>query len=113
MLLLGVALFAPQNLPVILYKGSLLTLAGVGGYWLSRGLFPYGRPDQWLTGGRAAAMAHDVMLKVAELCPWMHAGAMDIGPGTVMLVAMTMACASMICRALVMLGAMLAVGLGL
>lgn len=112
-LLVGVAHLAPQNIPVILYKGSLLTLATVIGYLVSRWVFPYGRPDKWLAGDLAATMAHDVMRKVAELCPWMATGAMDIGPGTVMLVAMTVACVSMICRALLMLGAMLAVGLGL
>lgn len=39
---------APQQLPVVLYKLSLLSLAGIAGYWLDRHLFPYARPDSYL-----------------------------------------------------------------
>lgn len=39
---------APQQLPVSLYKLSLVTLAAVVGYWLDRSLFPYARPDIFL-----------------------------------------------------------------
>ncbi len=39
---------APQQLPVSLYKLSLVTLAAVVGYWLDRSLFPYARPDVFL-----------------------------------------------------------------
>ncbi|EGY26283.1 holin [Desulfovibrio sp. A2] len=108
-LLLGVARFAPQNLPVIMYKGSLLTLASVGGYWLARWVFPYGRPDQWLTGDRAVTLAASAGAMLSERM----GVSLPIGPGTVLAVAVGMACVSMICRALLMLGAMLAVGLGL
>lgn len=45
-LLLAVLALAPQQLPVSLYKLSLVTLAAVVGYWLDRSLFPYGRPDE-------------------------------------------------------------------
>lgn len=38
-------LLSPQQLPVSLYKLSLVTLAGVAGYWIDRSLFPYARPD--------------------------------------------------------------------
>lgn len=48
LLLVAVWLLAPQQLPVSLYKLSLLTLAGVVGYWLDRSFFPYARPDQFL-----------------------------------------------------------------
>lgn len=40
-------LLAPQQLPVTAYKLSLVTLAGVIGYWLDRSLFPYARPDSF------------------------------------------------------------------
>lgn len=43
-----VALIAPHQLPVSLYKFSLVSLAAVVGYWLDRSLFPYGRPDAFL-----------------------------------------------------------------
>lgn len=36
---------APQNLPVVIYKLSLVSLAGLLGYRLDRSLFPYARPD--------------------------------------------------------------------
>lgn len=45
LLLVVIALLAPQQLPVSLYKLSLVTTAGVVGYWLDRSLFPYARPD--------------------------------------------------------------------
>jgi hypothetical protein len=35
---------APAQLPVILYKLALVTLAAVLGYWLDRHMFPYARP---------------------------------------------------------------------
>lgn len=40
---------APHQLPVSLYKLSLVTLAAVVGYWLDRSLFPYARPDVFLS----------------------------------------------------------------
>ncbi|MBU0593372.1 MAG: putative holin [Gammaproteobacteria bacterium] len=39
---------APQQLPVTMYKISLITLAGLVGYWLDRSLFPYARPDAFV-----------------------------------------------------------------
>lgn len=48
-LLAAVWAIAPQQLPVSLYKLSLVTLAAVVGYWLDRSLFPYARPDAFLT----------------------------------------------------------------
>lgn len=47
-LLVAVWLLAPQQLPVSLYKLSLVTLAAVVGYWLDRSLYPYARPDDIL-----------------------------------------------------------------
>lgn len=48
-LMSGIWLLAPQQLPVSLYKLSLVTLAAVVGYWLDRSLFPYARPDVFLS----------------------------------------------------------------
>ena len=44
-LALVVWLMAPQQLPVSIYKLSLISLAAVAGYWIDRSLFPYARPD--------------------------------------------------------------------
>ena len=48
-LALVIGLIAPQQLPVTLYKLSLITLAAVAGYYLDRELFPYARPDRYLS----------------------------------------------------------------
>lgn len=39
---------APQQLPVTAYKLSLVTLAGVIGYWMDRSFFPYARPHVFM-----------------------------------------------------------------
>lgn len=49
LLALAIAVVAPQQLPVTLYKLSLIAIAAVGGYYIDRELFPYARPD-WLLG---------------------------------------------------------------
>lgn len=48
LLLIFIALLNPQQLPVSLYKLSLISEAGVAGYWLDRSLFPYARPDNFM-----------------------------------------------------------------
>ena len=58
-----VFLLAPQQIPVTLYKLSLITVAGVAGYWLDRALFPYARPDVYLSGyGKLAAFLFAVAM---------------------------------------------------
>lgn len=47
-LLAVIALVFPQQIGVSLYKFSLVSMAGVIGYWLDRSLFPYARPDSFL-----------------------------------------------------------------
>ena len=42
---LAVFLIAPQQLPVILYKLNLISLAAVAGYWIDRKAYPYARPQ--------------------------------------------------------------------
>jgi len=48
LLLACVWAIAPHQLPVSLYKLSLVSLAAVVGYWLDRSIFPYARPDGFL-----------------------------------------------------------------
>lgn len=48
-LLAAIGFTAPQQLPVALYKLSLITSAAWAGYWIDRSLFPYARPDAFLT----------------------------------------------------------------
>lgn len=85
LLTLAVALIAPQQVPVSLYKLNLIALAGVAGYWLDRALFPYARPDRFVDKVRRDR---------DDLC---SAG---------------LAMASMLRRAVVVAAAMVAVGLG-
>jgi len=49
LLLVSVWAIAPHQLAVSLYKLSLVSLAAVVGYWLDRSIFPYARPDGFLT----------------------------------------------------------------
>lgn len=84
-LLAAVVWLAPHQLPVSLYKLSLVAMAAVAGYWLDRSLFPYARPDR-LFGASAE-------------------------PGEHMPRALLVA-AAMIRRALIVAAAVLAVGLG-
>lgn len=43
-----IALIAPKQVPIAIYKLSLISLAGVAGYLLDRSIFPYARPDGYL-----------------------------------------------------------------
>ena len=47
-LLACIAVVSPVQLPVALYKLTLIALAAVIGYWLDRALGPYARPDSYL-----------------------------------------------------------------
>lgn len=64
---------APQQLPVTVYKLSLVSAAAVAGYWLDRSLFPYARPDELLeatgpsTLAFAAAMLRRALIVAAAM----------------------------------------------
>lgn len=53
-----VALASPQQLPVILYKLCLVMLAPCLLYWVDRWLFPYARPDRYLTADGLVMVNH-------------------------------------------------------
>lgn len=93
LLTLLVALLAPQQIGVSVYKLSLVATAGVAGYWLDRSLFPYARPDTWLVK------------------PWSpgapYVPDFAIQPGSEIIFA-----AAMLRRAIIVGAMMLAVGLG-
>lgn len=93
----AVLAIAPQQLPVSLYKLSLVTLAGVVGYWLDRSLFPYARPDVFLE-------LSGVEVDDDGACSPLH-----IAPSTTLLHLMGMA---MLRRAIIVAATMLAMGLG-
>lgn len=88
---------APQQAPVTLYKLSLVTTAGLVGYWLDRALFPYARPDEFIER-REFKRPHDPKVYFVK---------------TVILPDLTWAFSlSMIRRAIIIGCAMLAMGLG-
>jgi hypothetical protein len=88
---------APQQLPVSVYKISLIAIAGVVGYWLDRSLFPYARPDSF-QGSEVERESGGEEALCFEL---------DYEPPNDMLFAV-----SMVRRALIVAAAMIAVGLG-
>ena len=49
-LLVVIAFVSPVQLPVVLYKSALITLAAVLGYWIDRSLFPQTAPPPAKTG---------------------------------------------------------------
>lgn len=67
LLTLAVWWLAPQQLPVTLYKLSLVTVAAVAGYWIDRGLFPYARPDQVADELINAAMLRRAIIVAAAM----------------------------------------------
>lgn len=47
-LIVVIGLVSPQQVPVVIYKLSLVSLAAGIAYWIDRALFPYARPDSYL-----------------------------------------------------------------
>ena len=93
-------LLAPQQLPVSLYKLSLIALAAVAGYWVDRSLFPYARPDSFLVftgeeGDEAFGPDGDTLALASADQPLLRLMA-----------------AAMLRRAIIVAAAMIAVGLG-
>jgi hypothetical protein len=84
----GVYFFIPQEFEVALWKSALVASAAFGGYWLDRTLFPYARPHA------LTADEHDFMWSKDD-----PQGHVFVG--------------SMIRRALLVIGTMVAVGASL
>jgi len=99
LLLIVVAVLYPQQMGVSLYKLSLVSMAGVIGYWLDRALFPYARPDGYL----AHTQVHRYNLHLDD--PEDADYRVNAGYHVVF-------AAAMLRRALIVAAAMLAIGLG-
>lgn len=95
---------APQQLPVSLYKLSLVALAAVAGYWIDRSLFPYARPDVFLT-----LDAENNPLTPLECDGESDSCVLHAAPDEALLRVMGMA---MLRRAIIVAATMLAVGMG-
>ncbi len=94
-------LIAPQQLPVSIYKLSLVALAAVAGYWIDRSLFPYARPDVFLT---VETEDDDFNFDDDEASVMLHAAPHDT--------LMRVMGVCMLRRAIIVAATMLAVGLG-
>ena len=109
-----VFLLAPQQLPVSIYKLNLIALAAVAGYWIDRSLFPYARPDLFfeLRHGAEDAPRETTFTSLGGVLSFAEAETAinleDARPDELM----RLAGVSMIRRAAIVVGAMLAVGLG-
>lgn len=70
LLLVSVSFTSPTELPVILYKLSMVTTGAVLGYWIDRALFPYDRPHSYSESGedlipRGLAMLRRALVVIA------------------------------------------------
>jgi hypothetical protein len=102
LLLAVIGLLYPHQLPVSLYKLSLVTMAVVAGYWLDRSLFPYARPDSFIVKITPDEEACDIDLDGdCKLIPW------EVVDGDGFVFAM-----AMLRRAIIVGCAMMAIGLG-
>lgn len=103
--LIGGALVAQEAYPgtllaVSLYKAHLLALAGWGGYWLDRALFPYGRPHEYLKLDELSLSPEgQAALQGADGAEWLN-------------VSTTAYPMSMMRRAVIVAGCLVCVGLG-
>jgi len=114
LLTLLVWLMAPQQVPVTLYKLSLVALAGVVGYWVDRSLFPYARPDLFfeLHHGAAGGRQETTFTSLAGVVSFAEQEATinleSASPDQLL----RLAGVAMARRALIVAATMLAVGLG-
>lgn len=70
LLLFSVAAISPKEIPVILYKLSMVTTGAVLGYWIDRALYPYDRPHSYAEAGedlipRGLAMLRRALVVIA------------------------------------------------
>lgn len=91
-LALAIVLIAPYQLPVTLYKLSLITTSAWLGYWLDRALFPYARPGCFIAWAASPGAAGKVL---------------DLTPHQALAFA-----AAMLRRALIIAAVVIGVGLG-
>lgn len=108
-LLLVVAWVAPQQVPVSIYKLSLVTMAGVVGYWLDRSMFPYARPDVFLAMSEPFDVDLDEPNGNLSCDPEDGLCTLETVPDAPLL---QLAAHSMLRRAVIVGAAMLAMGLG-
>lgn len=110
-------LMVPQQLPVAVYKLTLLALAAVSSYWIDRSMFPYARPDVLLLGHappRLGLGAETTFTDLRDVVQFTEAAAQPSSPLDVASDhdKLLLGALCMLRRAVVVGCAMLAVGLG-
>lgn len=111
----AVAVIAPHQLGVSLYKLALVALAAITGWWIDRSLFPYARPETFFTLARPEAEPESQATTFTDLVGAFSFAetetAADLqGAGSAELIAL--ARTAMLRRAGIVAATMLAVGLG-
>lgn len=110
-LLAVVALIAPQQLGVTVYKMLLIALAALAGYWVDRSAFPYARPDTFFDAPDGSAPAKEsAFTSLRGVVDFTEGAVNRQGLDAVQLV--KLARTAMLRRALIMAAAMLAVSVG-
>lgn len=110
LLLVSVWAIAPHQLPVSLYKLSLVSMAAVVGYWLDRSLFPYARPDAFMECPHPEGLGFpDITDDPQNIVPECDCVEMIAAPGESSAHLMGI---SMLRRAIIIGCAMLSMGLG-
>lgn len=62
-----IAVFAAQQIGVILYKATIIATSGYGGYWIDRVVFPYARPHEVDNEFFSAAMIRRAVIVAATI----------------------------------------------
>ena len=104
MLAVMIWILFPQQLGVSLYKLTLVSMAGVLGYWLDRSLSPYARPDSFVAPDDLPDDEEEISIfgSDCKVIPW------ESGDTALAL----LFALSMLRRAIIVGCAMLAMGLG-
>lgn len=107
-------LIAPMQLPVTIYKLSLVALAAVSGYWIDRSLFPYARPDLFfeLRHGSEEAAPETTFTSLAGAVSFAEQETAINLEGSSADQLLRLAGLAMVRRAVIVAATMLAVGLG-
>lgn len=77
-LLAVVAVLAPHQLPVLVYKGAQVALFAVLAYVLDVAFFPYGRPHQYFVAGHHMIGALLMLRRAAVIVAVILGGAIGL-----------------------------------
>jgi len=73
-----IGVFAPTQLPVVIYKAAMVSLFGVIGYWLDRSLFGYARPHDFFGEGQHTVGALLMLRRAAIILACILGGTLGV-----------------------------------